>query len=204
MIESAEEIAVIILAAGASKRLGQPKQLLTFRGITLIEHAVKTAFSSGCKKLFVVTGAAHFSVAKVLANYPLTIIENPDWEEGIASSIRAGVEAAKKNSAIKGALIMLCDQPLITPQHLENLIITFIANGLVTPVCTSYNHEPGVPALFPATMFAGLLTLRGDEGAKKVLKENQSVQTLSFEEAAIDVDTAEDYQTLLKRLNLGI
>jgi molybdenum cofactor cytidylyltransferase len=190
------KIAVIILAAGASTRLGQPKQLLPYSGKTLIRHAAETALKTRYEPVIVVTGALHEQLLVELKEGSIEVIHNPNWQQGMSASIRTGVEAAEKQEP-DAVLIMLCDQPLITSEHLKALGTTFSSLEDGSIVATGYEHIAGVPALFPKKLFNSLKALQGEQGARELLKVHQnSLVTVSFAGAAVDIDTPEDYENL--------
>lgn len=175
--------AIVILAAGASSRLGQPKQLLQFRGRTLLQHAIGTAGAAHCGPVFVVVGAVREIATSA------TVVENPAWAEGMASSIRAGISALP--SAISGAVLMTCDQPLVTAELLKTLC------GAGPLAAAEYNHTIGVPAFFSRDYFPELLALQGGEGAKRILLAHETaVARIPFPDAAIDIDTVADAERL--------
>jgi molybdenum cofactor cytidylyltransferase len=163
-------VVAVILAAGASTRLGTPKQDIVFEDETLLRRAERLA-RAVADEVIVVTPEL-----------------NPDADEGIASSIRAGVRLAG-NSRI---LIMLCDQPLITVRHLRNLI------AIDAPIVASgYAGVAGVPAVFAPEFASELLALRGDRGARFVIEAHRDVTSVvSFEDAAVDIDTTDDLRKL--------
>ena len=172
-------VTAVVLAAGGSTRLGAPKQLLPFRGTTLLQHAADTA-RAACEQVRVV-------VNSVLAGAVggVEVVVNEEWEEGIASSIRCGVEGLRG-----GVVLLLCDQPLVTAEHLRALI----AAG--APIAaTGYRGIAGVPAYFASRFLEELRALRGDEGARRLI-ERHGAATIPFEPAAFDVDTAADAQKL--------
>ncbi len=174
----------ILLAAGSSSRLGRPKQLVTFRGRPLIRHAAETAIEAGVPKLVVIVPAASPDIVAALDGLVLETIENPGAAEGIASSIRLGVG---KTSG--PWLLLLCDQPLVTQQHLRALMA---AGG---PIAATQHRDghPGVPALFDVSMRDELMGLRGDQGARRILEAHRdSLHRIEFVEASVDVDTEED------------
>lgn len=173
--------AVIILAAGNSSRLGQPKQLLPFRGRSLLSHAIETASAAG--PVFVVLGAIRAPISNV------TIVENLAWSEGMSSSVRAGIAALPPE--IDGAIVMTCDQPLLTSDFLQRL-------ARFGPIAAAeYNNTIGVPAYFTREFFNELLNLKGKAGAKSVLLAHQEkLKRLPCPEAACDIDTLEDYRSL--------
>jgi len=193
------KIAVIILAAGASTRLGQPKQLLPYQGKTLIRHAAEIAHDGGYEPVIVVTGALHEQLLAELKEGHIEVIHNPNWQQGMSASIRTGVEAAEKQEP-DAVLIMLCDQPLITSEHLKALGTTFSSLEDGSIVATGYEHIAGVPALFPRKLFNSLKELRGEQGARELLKVYQnSLVTVSFAGAAVDIDTPEDLSGFMDR-----
>ena len=173
----------VVLAAGFSVRLGQPKQLLDFRGLPLVRHAAIVALGAGCDETFVI-GPYH----DVLHGLPLTTIANPNASEGVSSSIRVAIENAR------GARILftLCDQPLVTSEHLRALV------ACDAPiVATAYGDTIGVPAVFTPNLQDELLSLRGDRGARAVIQAHlPEVVAIASESAGVDVDTLSDYSKL--------
>lgn len=174
---------VAVLAAGSSRRLGQPKQLLDFRGRPLIRHAATVALGAGGDETIVIG-----SFPEALEGLPVTMLENPHAEEGMSSSIRLAVRHAR------GARILftVCDQPLIGPEHLRALLATD-----ASIVATAYAGTVGVPAVFSPRFADELLALRGDTGARAViLAHRDEVIAIACEAASIDIDTASDYANL--------
>jgi len=176
--------AAVVLAAGASVRLGKPKQLVRLAGVTLLERALRTAREAGCCPVVVVLGA---DAAKIQAQCKLNdavVAINDEWSEGMASSIRIGVRmlgAVAKDA--DGVLLMTCDQPAVTAEHLRALMKT----GEVT--ASAYAGRRGVPAYLPSAAFAQLMDLRGDAGARNLLAQARCVELADGE---LDVDTVED------------
>jgi len=164
-------VVAVILAAGFSTRLGTSKQDIVFEGETLVERAERLA-RAVADEVIVVTPAL-----------------NPDAAEGIASSIRAGVRLAGDNARV---LIMLCDQPLITIEHLRELL------AIDAPiVATGYADIAGVPAVFAPEFASELLALLGDRGARVVIEAHRDVtRVVPFEDAAVDIDSADDLRKL--------
>ncbi len=191
-------IGVIILAAGASTRMGTPKQLLPYGGRSLLRHAAETAITTGCRPIVVVLGSQAQLLLTELHDLPVQTAENPDWEQGMGSSLRTGMQALRTSAAceLDAVLVMLCDQPLVTITHLKSLISTFRETGQLV-VASEYNQTSGVPALFSNPLFAELINLTGKEGAKQILQRHRDrMITLPIPEAAIDIDTLEDYRRL--------
>lgn len=194
-------VAVIILAGGSSSRLGKPKQLLHYQNETLIKHVIKTASSISAKVIIVVSGFLHEELVNEVESELVQLIRNPDWQKGMGSSIGAGIIALSNHPdffKIDGALILLCDQPLINTKHLQQLIAQFYMGKRSMVVATGYAETQGVPAIFDKSLFKTLQNMPPEKGAQWLLKEHREiVSTVDFEGAAIDVDTEEDYQRLL-------
>ena len=199
MKDSNGKIGIVILAAGASKRLGKPKQLLVFEGETLLKRAVKTALASGCRPVIIVLGAETEKMKSQIEEFEIKIIENPDWQDGMGTSIQIGVrELSKIRPDISGAVLMVCDQPFVSVNLIARMVEKFRASDAPLVAC-SYGNTLGVPALFSRRLFPELLALNADKGAKKVIYEHlENVIEIPFEAGAIDVDTEQDYLNLIK------
>lgn len=183
-------VGVIILAAGESSRLGQPKQLVPFRGRSLIRVVVESALNSVCQPVVVVLGADADRIRPEISQ-EARAVENPEWIEGMASSIRRGVESIE--AQVDAVILMLCDQPLIDAEVLNR----FAEKADAALVAAEYDGTIGVPALFGSEFFGELRALRGKEGAKKILLANaKQVVRIACREAALDIDTAADVQRL--------
>jgi molybdenum cofactor cytidylyltransferase len=185
---------IILLAAGGSSRLGRPKQLLPYGDKTLVQHVVDTALAASPKQLVMVTGA-HRELAP--ENDSLHIEYNADWQEGIASSIRSGLNAILKIEPGLGAVIFIvCDQPYISTTLLKELAEAHAVTGKEI-VASAYADTVGIPALFGKSFFTALQQLKGDEGAKRIIMQNpESVAVVGFPRGNIDIDTAGDYAAL--------
>jgi molybdenum cofactor cytidylyltransferase len=197
-----ERIAIIILAAGASSRLNRPKQLLDFRGKTLIEHAVNTALDANIGPVFVVLGNAREETADKLKSYgnKITVLINEEWKEGISSSIKKGLtEVENSNKDIYGVLVTLVDQPLITVTHLINMVKSHFTFGK-NIIASGYGGSFGAPTFFHKSLFNYIEKLDGDRGAKSIIsKLKRDVHIIPNPDAELDIDTAEDYKDLLNR-----
>ena len=188
-------IALIILAAGESSRLGSPKQNLLFNGETLLKRAVEAGQQSNVDTIVVVLGA-HADLIKPIRD-TLTLY-NKNWQEGMASSIRCAMVEINKDPAIEEVIIMLCDQPFVSAD-LINSLITKQNETAKSIIASTYKKTSGVPVLFVRSLFPELLLLRGKEGAKKILKQHMNnIATIPFERGGIDIDTPEDYSKLQK------
>lgn len=190
-------VALLLLAAGASTRMGRPKQLLPYHGRTLLRRAAETAVASGCMPITLVTGALHEALVAEVAGLPIQAIHNADWETGMASSIRAGL-AALANARPTAVLIMLSDQPLVTPELLRELM----ARQQLTQapiVAAAYGDTLGVPAVFDQSVLPDLLALEGAQGANRLIAgRGAAVQRVPFPAGLFDVDTPEQYAALLE------
>jgi molybdenum cofactor cytidylyltransferase len=185
-------IALILLAAGASTRLGQPKQLLPFRGRSLLRHAAETALATVCRPVVVVLGACAERLQTELAGLPVVVAVNPSWGEGMASSLRRGLKTASQPSEPDALVIMLCDQPLITSAMLNQLVTTHHSENRGI-VASEYGDAVGVPALFSRQYFSKLRLLKGDQGARgTIVNHKHDLARISLPEAAFDVDQLEE------------
>ena len=192
-------IGILILAAGGSARMHKPKQLLTYRGKSLLRHAAETALAVPGAEVVVVSGALHKELLHECNDLPVQVVYNADWQNGLSTSIHAGIarlEMARPDN-MRGVLITLCDQPMVTAAHLNNLLSAFYGNNYQGIVATGYANSAGVPALFAREFFKELYRLKGDSGAKKLFsKHKHQLQLISFEAAAVDIDTSDDYRSL--------
>jgi molybdenum cofactor cytidylyltransferase len=187
-------VPTIILAAGASRRLGHPKQLVRVAGETLLERTIRVVREGSADPVLVVLGANRESIAEVLDLSAVQVIANPDWEQGIASSIRTGMESLLRLEPKPVAtMILVCDQPRLTAAHLKRLIARFEQAEEPSIVSSRYAGIAGIPAIFPASQFARLLALKGDTGARFLLRTPQCPMiALDFEGGEVDIDTPED------------
>ncbi|MBJ6110541.1 nucleotidyltransferase family protein [Hymenobacter sp. BT523] len=192
-----EPVALVLLAAGASTRMGRPKQLLSYRGRTLLRHAAETAIASGCTPIVLVTGAVREALAAEVADLPVQVVHNPDWETGMASSIRAGLAAAQPAEPA-AVLIMLSDQPHLTPELLRELVQR--QRQAQAPIAAAaYGDALGVPAVFDRALFSQLMELRGQAGAGRLIASyGPAVERIAFPAGLLDVDTPEQYAALLQ------
>lgn len=198
---SQPQIGIVVLAAGASTRLGidaTPKQLLVYKGQTLIRRAAETALASVCSPVVVVLGANAVAVGAEL-ELPLIVTRNHEWETGMASSLRAGLEAVlAADGDVDAVVVLLCDQPFVTTELIDTLIERRRETGK-TIVATEYNDARGVPALFARELFPELRELSGHEGARQIIRKHpHDTVAVPFAGAAIDIDTRDDYLALCR------
>jgi molybdenum cofactor cytidylyltransferase len=191
---------IVILAAGASTRLGRPKQLLPLQGKTLLQHAVQSALAITTQPV-VVTGANADQLMAGLNNNQVQVVFNPEWQQGIASSIHCGLQALlNRTPAPDQVIFMVCDQPFVTAELLLELV-NERQNTHKPMVASAYGGTLGIPALFDKSMFAQLLDLQGDTGAKKLIMEHpDDVAAVNFPEGDIDVDTEQEYEEVVNKL----
>lgn len=188
-------IGLIILAAGASTRMGTPKQLLRLEGQTLARRAAETALASICRPIIVVLGANAAQIQLELEGLPVRSVVNPRWGEGMASSLRTGIETVRQEAAqeIEAVVIMLCDQPFVSAEVLDRLVRVYQESGSPL-VASEYGGSLGVPALFSRSLFPELLALEGEEGARRVLRRlREEAVIIPFPEGATDLDSPEDF-----------
>lgn len=190
-------IGLILLAAGPSTRLGQPKQNLLYEGQPLLHRAIQTALASQCAPVLVILGANAAALQAGLNDLPVQTEFNPDWAEGMSSAIRQGIAAlTEKAPDVDGALLMVCDQPFVTTALLNQLVEQKAQHNHGIIAC-AYHNTLGTPALFDKQYFPELLALHGQEGAKKLLfRHAQVVTPVSFPLGTIDIDTPQDYEQL--------
>ncbi|ADG93193.1 MobA-like molybdenum cofactor biosynthesis protein [Arcobacter nitrofigilis DSM 7299] len=185
-------LAVLILAAGTSSRLGEPKQLLNLKGKSLINIAIEKALEL-TSNVTVVLGHKNDEVKKEIENKNINIIINPNYEDGMGNTIAFGVSNIKEEKV----LIMLCDQPLIPIEHYENLIKLSNENKDKI-ICSQYKNQHAVPTIFPKKYFEELKKLKGNKGAKQLFLKYEPISIVLADNYSIDVDTKEDWQELLK------
>ncbi len=190
-------IGAIILAAGASSRLGRPKQLLPFRGETLVGHAVRAAVESGCDPVVVVTGNLDEAIQDALSSSSALVVTNPDWQRGLGTSIRRGM--GEIVDSVDALVILASDQPFVDASVICALISAQEQSARPIAAC-KYANTLGVPALFARSCFETLLTLPDDSGAKALLASRAAeVAAIEFELGAVDIDTPEDLGRLEDR-----
>lgn len=193
-----QEYGIIILAAGNSSRLGEPKQLLQFQGKSLIRHIAEAAVEIVGGNTIVVTGSHSERIEAELEGLPCKLAFNAEWQEGMSASIKTGIHALQlHNPQIRGSILAVSDQPFVSAETFNALIRHFeaTAKGIVA---SQYSDTPGTPAFFAASYFPSLLQLTGAEGAKKLFKRySEDVSMYPFPQGNIDIDTQEDYKRLI-------
>lgn len=191
-------IAIIILAAGESKRLGQPKQLLPWGDHTLLEHAISSAEQIRPGKLLVILGGSEKMIRSGIDFGTAEVIVNRDFQKGMGTSIAAGARyLLDREEKVEKILMMLCDQPDVDVVLLQSLINQSGIAGCPV-VATSYENRAGVPAIFDRSYLRQLALLSEDKGARELMQKYPSdVRLFSPASPLSDIDTHEDYRKLL-------
>lgn len=196
-MSSPTKIGIVILAAGSSSRMGKPKQLLEFDGTTLLRHSTIEAANSKAENVITVLGAHADQIENEIDGDIVNIVKNENWDEGMASSVRLGLNTLlKQTPSIDAAIFMVCDQPYVSSTVLNELISTYKKTGKSIVAC-NYGEAIGPPALFHKSLFNELMQLKGDAGARKIIQEHSNeMATILFTHGKIDIDTKEDYDAL--------
>lgn len=197
MLETNKSIGIVVLAAGASTRMKQPKQLLKFDGKTLLRRAAETAVKSIFAPVIVVLGANYEKTRAEIEDLPVAIVFNKDWQSGLSSSIKGGIETLVQFAPdVSAAVITLADQPFVAAYHLDQFGEKFYRSK--SPIIAAeYAETIGVPALFAREILDDFKALAGDQGAKPIIeKYRDSLLTVKLPEAAFDIDTPEEFDNL--------
>lgn len=202
MGSNSASVGLILLAAGASTRMGTAKQLLPYQGCSLLCYMAQVALASCCQPTVVVLGAHADRIKQEIMSLPLQMVENNHGSTGMGSSIRVGVQQIIAAQSLDAVVVMVCDQPLVTSSHLNRLIAAYEVTHRPV-IASAYANTLGVPALFSHSLFLDLLSLNATVGAKPLIKQYlDRVYAVPFPEGAIDLDTPEDYsQFQLNRLD---
>ncbi len=190
-------IGAVVLAAGGSLRMGQPKQLLPVGGRPMVRLVTEAAVSAGLAQIVVVIGAHAEAVRAALAGLPVGLVLNEAWADGLSSSVRAGLRALDPGT--QAALLVLGDQPALTADLLRLLVDRYLATGapIVAPF---YEGQRGNPVLFDRALFSELSTVEGDSGGRILIDRYQGrVERVDVEDAAVimDIDSPQDYEGIL-------
>lgn len=189
---------IVVLAAGSSSRLGQPKQLLSYKNTSLLKNTISQASQVANTTIIVVTGFNHELIEKEITDPKIKTIFNQNWELGMSSSITKGLkELLRLNPDIEKIIFAVCDQPYVTTIVFDNLIKEHqkTEKGIIA---SAYSETLGTPVLFHKKYFTELQELKGQEGAKKIINRFlDDTATVPFEKGDIDIDTIEDYNKLI-------
>ncbi len=191
-------IAIMILAAGASTRMGTPKQLLLYQGRSFLQYIIEMAIASVCHPVVVVLGANAEQIYPQIKQLPIQVVKNQDWVYGMSTSIRSGIELLNNlPQKIEAVVITLCDQPFVCDQIINQLVDAYYAVKKPIIAC-EYGGTLGVPAIFSQIFFSELAALKETSGAKKIINNHFiEVFSIPFSLGNIDIDTPKDYEQLL-------
>ena len=193
------KVSVLILAAGNASRMGKAKQLLPFKNTSLLEHAIHNALESKADNVFCVLGAHANVIINHVGKSKVDFIYNPDWKQGLSTSIISGINYVQSLESIPDAvLVMLADQPFVDSKYIDLMIATFFEKTN-TIVASQYKYNKGVPAIFPKEYYQTLLELKGDKGARSLLNNKKLNVVPVFsksEKTLVDIDLSEDYDKL--------
>ena len=192
-------VTAVILAAGGSNRYGRCKQLVEINGSSLVRLAVdKLSALFPNDRIAVVVGANSKTVAQAVSDLPVKVVLNKHWQQGLASSLKAGLNSVEPGC--RAVMITLCDQVLVTEDHLRLLLDQWLADPSEI-MASAYADTVGTPAIIPAEFYPEVLALEGDAGAKSILNNNtRRVRTLAIPEAEFDMDVPADLDKLKKKL----
>jgi molybdenum cofactor cytidylyltransferase len=197
-IANFQNIAAIILAAGESKRFGKrPKQLLDWHGRSFVQIAVDNAIGAGLDPIIVVVGSHAAKVRSSISNRPVIIVENKDWPHGQSTSVRSGIQALPND--INAALFMPIDQPNLSPRIIQTLADAYRSTRKPI-VVASVNGKRTTPTLFDRSLFAEIMSIEGDRGARELI-DADTLRVAKVEidaHSAVDINTLDDYNVLLK------
>lgn len=196
-MEEAHQVAAIILAAGASTRMGQPKQLLPISGQPMVRLVTEAVCAANLEQVVVVLGAQASAVAQALEGLPVEIVINHAWQEGMSSSVRAGIGALCPE--IDAALLVLADQPDLGTDVLRALVERYQLSGALV-VAPTYAGRRGNPVLFDKALFAELEAVEGDRGGRSVIARHAAdLVGVEVDDPAVvsDIDTPEDYEVCI-------
>jgi len=189
---------IILLAAGNSTRMGSAKQLLLYQNKTLLERTIDTALEVfDTNQIILVLGAHYDDIAFSIRNKDIPTIVNKEWDSGMASSITSGlITLSARYPEMEKCFISVCDQPYLTSQVFLEMFQLYKTSGRGI-VTAKYADTLGVPALFSKNYFEELMTITGEQGAKKIIQQHrEDAETFGFEDGAIDIDTPSDYDNL--------
>ena len=189
-----DHLVVAILAAGASRRLGRPKQLVELDGEPLIRRQCRTALEAAIGRVLVVLGCHHQSVAAAICDLEVELIVHDEWQEGLAASVRAATRAAMAAGAT-GLLLYHCDQYKITTEDLIHLHQAWTSSPATAHLSADGDHV-GPPAILPARLFSSMLALKGDKGPRAILHGDPQVREIPMPGAGMDIDCPQDLKAL--------
>ncbi len=193
------KIAGLLLAAGGSKRLGYPKQLMMINGKPLISHMVSVIKKGGIADLYVVVGAFSDAIIKVIENPSIAIVHNPDWRNGISTSIKCGIKFIEKDYDV--LIVFVIDQPFLDAELIKRIVETVkISNAEVIAAKTAGQQTH--PVAYRKSVFKELLLLEGDKGGKEIIQKKRVVWVeWPAKELLLDIDTLDDVNLINRHLS---
>ena len=195
-----KKIGIVVLAAGSSARLGEPKQLLSYQHKSLLDTTTDAAKKVAFGRVVVILGGNYEKIERHINHTGVKVVYNPDWEQGMSTSIRTGLQhVMQENKELDAVILTVCDQPLITGEVFAALVERAQSTGKGI-IASAYSGTLGVPVLFSKYHFADLALLNGEQGAKKLLERyKDELASVPFEDGAVDIDTPEDYIKLINK-----
>lgn len=192
-------VGIVVLAAGNSSRLGQSKQLIEINGVSLLRKSVEVALQTNYP-VVVVLGANATAHQKVIVDLKASVEVNHNWQSGMGSSLKVGLNwLLNTNAELQAVMILVCDQPYLSAIHLQKLV-SELQQQTMPIIASAYSHVAGVPAIFRKDFFSALLQLPDDAGARKIIQQfADRVYTVPFEKGEIDIDTPQDLLHLPKK-----
>jgi molybdenum cofactor cytidylyltransferase len=196
-------IGVVILAAGESKRMGVPKQILPIFGIPMLKYLVDEVLDTEAHPVTVVVGANKTKIVPLLENIPIGIIDNPDWQKGMGSSMKMGLVGSYLiTKGFDGLIFMTSDMPFVNAEVINKLIKTAREFPDKTIIASKYAGTLGIPVLYKKERFEDILDMKPEHGAKQFFnKYPDEIVPVEFDLGAIDLDTKEDYYNFLQSKN---
>ena len=190
---------IIILAAGNSSRMGEPKQLMKFKSKTFLQHIIEESKEANLNPVICVTGYQSDQISKAIAGMNVIIVNNEQWSEGMGTGISAGIKEALQ-SDLDSVILAVSDQPYVSSGLFAKMLTLKDKSGKKI-VASSYAGTLGTPVLFDKEYFNQLISLHGNQGAKNIVHMNMfDVVTVKFEKGSIDIDTKEDYEKLISEI----
>lgn len=196
-------IGVVILAAGESKRMGVAKQILPIFGVPMLKYLIDQVLDTEAHPVTVVVGANKTKIVPLLQDIPIGIIDNPEWQKGMGSSIKMGLVGSYLiTKGFDGLIFMTSDMPFVNTELINKLIQTAGEFPDKTIIASKYGGTLGVPVLYKKDRFEDILDLKPESGAKQFFqKYPEEIVTVDFDLGAIDLDTKEDYYNFLQSKN---
>jgi len=187
-------LAILILAAGNSNRLGSAKQLLPYQNTTLLGNTIAIAKSTGLP-IVAVVGARQDKIVSEINKHNIAFVINENWQTGLSSSLQTGLHYLEnKYKPLDAVLVMVCDQPFVSEKLLKELVEKHKTTQ--KSVASFYDEILGIPAIITKEYFNEIYKLTGDKGARQIINSND-FEKIIFAKGSIDIDTTNDYSNLI-------